>query len=245
MHFDAALYCELESRFKEQVKKDNESAKSPDGKGVYTPIREPEGPVDFILVAMEPSLKGWAIDLQDAQRQIDEEDFKNLETSPDDKNSALFLFRHSIQRYLCGGGETYLLTDLAKGAMTVAGAAADRHKRYEAWYPLLLEELELVGKPGSPVIAVGRTVENFLKKKGLEKTSGRQLHHVLHYSPVASRYRKTEALRHTGLYSEFGSEPFLNQQSIEYSGLSCSQKHLLFTYKVQFGAIRNPCNPSP
>ena len=129
--------------------------------------------------------------------------------------------------------------------MTVAGAAADRQKRYEAWYPLLLKELELVGKPGAPVIAVGRVVENFLKKKGLEKSSGRQLHHVLHYSPVASRYRKMEALRHPDLYSEFGSEPFLDQQSIQDSGMSCSHKQLLFTYKVQFGAIRNAWNPSP
>ena len=41
MHFDAALYAELESSFKEQVKKDNESAKSPDGKAFTPAVREP------------------------------------------------------------------------------------------------------------------------------------------------------------------------------------------------------------
>ena len=236
MVFDEAAYDMLERKFKAQVAKDNKLSQSPDTKGIYLPIRKPLGLADYVLVGMEPSLKGWARDLKEAAKKI-AGGFRNFHVRPDDKDSSLSLFRHSIEKYLCGEGESYLLTDLAKGAMTVADAADNRQERYEAWYPLLLQEIELVGKPGAPVVAIGKAVETFLRKKCLEEWTGRQLHHVLHYSPVASGFRKTEPQRHQDLYREFGSEPFRCQQTIEEFGLKDHQKQLVFTYKIQFGVV--------
>ena len=43
-------------------------------------------------------------------------------------------------------------------------AALDRDRRYEEWYPLLLEEIAIVGKPGGPVIAIGKKVGTFLRQ---------------------------------------------------------------------------------
>ena len=56
--------------------------------------------------------------------------------------------------------------------MPVAAAALDRERRYEEWYPFLLDEIAIVGKPGAPVIAIGRYVEKFLGQQGLREKTG-------------------------------------------------------------------------
>lgn len=79
-------------------------------------------------------------------------------------------------------GETYHLTDLAKGGMTNDDAKKHRQCRYERWYPLLEKELRLLSKPeGTRVLAIGNQVDDFLKKKPL----GERIKKIRHYSRLA------------------------------------------------------------
>ena len=247
MAFDPAAYAHLELKFREQVRLDNELATSPEGQGVYCPVREPISSVDFILVAMEPSLKGWATDLEDARKQV-EKGFKNFDgfcrscVEPVKICDSLHVFCHCIKSYLCQEGESYHLTDLAKGAMLVRGAAQERRRRYESWYPLLLEEIELVGKPNAPVIAVGKSVHAFLRKQGFGIAPKRELHAVVHYSGQAAGAQRLMSKDYPEDYERFISNELIGEQIVS-EGLEDTpkdtRKRLMFTYKVQFEAIRN------
>lgn len=248
MSFDHAAYAELESRFKEQVKQDNNYAKSPEGQGVYCPVREPTSLADFILVAMEPSIGGWAKGMQDAKTKIDN-GFKNFDgfdnfcvcVNPAGISIPLQVFCHCIKRYLCQNGETFHLTDIAKGAMLVKGAAKERRQRYERWYHLLLKEIALVGQPAAPVIAVGKEVYDFLTKKRFEFETGRKLHHVVHYSAQAAGTQRVLPCRYPEDYERFISQELVGEQTVS-EGLKDTPKHtrkkLMFTYKRQFEEIR-------
>ncbi len=176
MAIDTTAYHDLERRFREQVEKDG----SDQSGGVYLPFEEPTSRADYIFVGMEPSFGRWAESIEDAEKKI----------AKGFRNGAPARFTRSIERFLCQSGETYHLTDVSKGAMLVKVAARDRERRWEEWYPLLLKEIEIVGKPGAPVIAIGRKVEAFLRKRDLK---GRLLYHVPHYSYTAAAHFKREA----------------------------------------------------
>ncbi len=232
MTLDKTRYDDLERSFRAQVDRDRAHAieRVVQGWGVYLPCQEPEDQVDYIFVGMEPSFS-WADSTEEAEHKI-AEGFRNF-GMPKDERQTLALFRHSIERFLCKAGETYQLTDVSKGAMPVAVAALDRDRRYEEWYPLLLEEVGIVGKPGAPVIAIGTKVKEFLQKHDLERETGRQLYSVLHYSNNAASHRRREAANDQEGFAEFKAEE-LGQWP---SGLSPSKEQLIFTYKKQFEAI--------
>ena len=242
MKFDEVAYSELEQRFKEQVERDNKSINPEDLMGIYLPNREPQSPADYILVAMEPSFFGWADNIADAKLKI-AKDFRNFEVKPNERTSLLSLFHQSIKRFLCSEGETYHLTDLAKGAMPVVVAALGPQARYKRRYPLLKDELEIVGKPGAPVVAIGKAVHNFLVQQDIQVETGRKLFQVLHYSGQAAGSRKRFPQRYPGRYDQFCSEPFSQGQSLNDLGIKESLKQLVFTYKSQFEAIRSGVAP--
>ena len=181
MPLDKNAYDRLERLFRVTVDMDKAHAiqRVVQGWGVYLPCVEPANQVDYIIVGMEPSF-GWAKCIEDAEKKI-AEGFRNF-CRPDNPREPLALFMLSIEKFLCQLGETYHLTDLSKGAMPVTVAALDRDRRYNEWYPLLLEEIAIVGKPGAPVIAIGKKVEKFLRQRDLEGTTGRTLYAVQHYS---------------------------------------------------------------
>ena len=141
---------------------------------------EPEEPVDFVLIAMEPSTSGSG---NEGQSNDDRGQFRrNFTWSTGD-----FILHHCVREYLCRDDQTYYLTDLSKGLMTVKQAEAERRCRYKRWYPLLKKELGLVAKPtGTRVIGIGRKVEGFLKKKKL----CRRLEQIMHYSTQAAPHRE-------------------------------------------------------
>ena len=150
MPIDEARYKDLERCFEAQVQEDRAHAK---GRGVYLPCPQPKDQVDYIFVGMEPSFD-WADDDEDAEKKICK-GFRNYwgcerppsKLLPNKPKHPLRLFVDSIDRFLRQSEETYHLTDLAKGAMPVKVAALERDRRYEAWYPLLLKEIEIVGRP--------------------------------------------------------------------------------------------------
>ena len=119
--------------------------------------------------------------------------------------------------------------------MTVA--AMDRDRRYDDWYPLLLKEIAIVGKPGGPVFAIGKKVESFLKRRDLEGKTGRPLYAVQHYSFQASRYCKEKAERDPDGFERF-KKTELSEDGDWPSDLSLAKKQLVFAYKMQFEAIQ-------
>ena len=241
MAIDKAKYDDLEHLFKIQVERDRAHAieRVVQGWGVYLPSVEPESQVDYIVVGMEPSF-GWARSIEDAENQI-AGGFRNFRPSgkkPSGKESdTLSLFLLSIERFLCQCGEACHLTDVSKGAMPVTVAALDRERRWEEWYPLLLDEIAIVGKPGAPVIAISKEVEAFLQKRDLNGRTGRRLYAVQHYSFQAARYFKLEAERDPEGFRLFQKEEFSEASRWE-PDLSLAKKQLIFTYKKQFEAIR-------
>ena len=151
MPYDETAYHNLERLFKAQIDSDKAHAieRVVRGWGVYLPCVQPESEVDYVIVGMEPSF-GWADSIEDAEKKV-QEGFRNFSLSGRElsgkESDTLSLFLLSIDRFLLQRGQTCHLTDVSKGAMPVSVAALDRDRRYEEWYPLLLEEIAIVGKP--------------------------------------------------------------------------------------------------
>ena len=146
-------YATLECKFRQQVKDDWQRGV----RSLYWPVIPPKGPVDYVLIGMEPA----------TNKELTEPTSNYSMPGPPHYNQAVatenFLLNHCVKEYLCQGDETYHLTDLSKGAMAIKDAGRRRWDRWEMWYPLLEEELRLVWKPGKTrIIAVGRKVESFL-----------------------------------------------------------------------------------
>ena len=97
-------YQNLEREFAARVERDNrkfeEKVKRGDYLGIYLPNVRPIGPVDYVLVGMEPSLGGWAENQSDARKKIDD-GFRNWE--------GVNILHFSIRKYLLRDGETYYL----------------------------------------------------------------------------------------------------------------------------------------
>lgn len=130
MSFAARMH-DLEERFAATAAADDD---------VYLPNFTPTGPVDAVLIGMEPSFGWWARTPAEAGQKI-AAGFRNFMWSPED-----FILHHAARRSLCPAGETYHIADISKGAMTVKRAHIDRRARYARWAALLDEELRLVAK---------------------------------------------------------------------------------------------------
>lgn len=178
-------YAALEKKLRKQAAADNV---------VYLPNMEPPGPVDFVFIAMEPSLGGWAQDVKDAQQQI-ETGFRNFSLSIWD-----FILHFAIREFVCNDDvRSYHITDISKGPMPVERARVDRKSRWEAWYPLLREEIAIVAKPTARIFAVGRKAERFLN------TQNPRLWPMIEYCPHYSPQNGAEWKRwRDGLERSFG-----------------------------------------
>ena len=159
---------------------------------------QPDGPVDFILIAQEPSRscippgrpRDWA--------GVKSRGNRNFCDSIYD-----FIFHYCLRNYLCQDGQTYYLTDLSKGAMPVEKAKSAKSQRYKRWYPLLLEELNLVAEPGkTQVIAIGATVRDFLRRRDKRDEFG-GIDWVVHYSRAANGDKAKKVEPHLSEFSKF------------------------------------------
>jgi hypothetical protein len=238
-------YLALTGKFKAQVEKDNRDFKwEGKNRSEYLPNFEPNGPVDFVLVAMEPStgVKAKAGTISSP---------RNFSWSVDD-----FIMHFCVQNYLCGDGQTYHVTDLAKGAMPTQQAKKTAKKRWPSWYKLLKKELELVTNPDAPVIAIGRQVKTFLENQKMAESPVRS---IPHYSRQA-RVARTVAPelwpeQHRKFSKSVGIDDVKNVARKVMSGkvfdesregivnnlghdLAESDKELVFTYKCLFTVMR-------
>jgi hypothetical protein len=173
-HF-ASRMRELERRFEEAADKDRD---------IYLPNFTPSGPVDAVFIAMEPSL-AWLRSAEAGKRKEEAErkikvGLRNFMTSAETS-----ILHYTARRYLCQADETYHITDVSKGSMSVEKAKIDRRERYQRWYPLLKEEIDLVAKPAAHVVAIGREVQSVLIDQGFE----RPFSTIIHYSPQAAATR--------------------------------------------------------
>ena len=72
--------------------------------------------------------------------------------------------------------------------METNSKGAGSKDKYNAWYPLLEEELALVAKPNARVISIGSKVGGFLSEKCLDGHVGT----IPHYSGAGAGYRGRE-----------------------------------------------------
>ena len=219
--------------------------------GIYFPNPEPSGSVEYVFICMEPSLGGgWASDPERA-RAATKAGFRNFVNSLED-----FLLHFSIRQYLCKPNERYYITDWSKGAMPVKGASVDRARRYNKWYPLLIEEVDLVATPDVRVFAVGRDVERHLARLAFP----RHFTSVIHYSPLAGSARASGIVGHEDAFEQFRASLSLDlvlatarevlDESVPPSvrdrtlarlanqQLTVSRQRLIFNYKLAFQATR-------
>ena len=212
-------YKKLEEEFRRRAKEDEQTGID----SIFLPNILPSGPVDYVLVGMEPSLRGWARDKEDAEKKI-EKGFRNF--------TGVWILHCPVKEYLCRNGETYYITDLAKGAMLTSSPSAGDMQKYERWYPLLEKELGLVAKPDAKIISIGHAVGRFLFEKGLYGHAGT----IPHYSAQAARYWGTEIPGRDDEYRDFEAR-VVNRA--DGKPLSDAQKKLWFDYKVRFERIRD------
>ena len=146
-------YEALECKFRAQVGEDNEYFGKTEKQwqdSHYLRAVPPTAPVDFVLVAMEPST---AKEPDGTPMEI-----VNLYAGVGD-----FALHFCAGRYLCKNEQTYFVTDLAKGAMPAEQARKTAKVRWPKWHELLKEEIELVSNEDAQakVIPVGRRLEVF------------------------------------------------------------------------------------
>jgi hypothetical protein len=235
-------YRELEDRMRARAAADGD---------IYLPNPEPEGPVHHILICMEPSLGRWARSPEEASSRV-KAGFRNFVSSVED-----FILHFSVRRYLCGPGQRYHITDLSKGAMLVDRAGLARVERYDRWYALLNEEIDLVAKPGARIVAVGSAVAEHLERQQFRRPFTRVIHYSGQAGPARNRgiagreddfeaFRKSvtledlvatasDVLRVARLPDEFREETLAR---LARSQLTVSRQKLIFAYRVAFEATR-------
>ena len=235
MNFREA-YKKLEENFRHQVEEDKKLGIE----SIFLPNMVPKAPVDYVLIGMEPSLLGFARSLDDAEEKIDK-GYRNF--------CGVWAIHFPVKNYLLLDGQTYYVTDLAKGSMPTNSTGAGRLDKYERWFPLLEKELGLVAKLDARIISIGNVVGGFLASKGLYRHVGT----IPHYSRQAagSWWNEIKRTNREGEYQEFaGGIPTVPRNACipdhdcwpnadpTAIALSDSYKKLMFNYKVRFDRIR-------
>ena len=171
--------------------------------GCFLPNPEPEGLAHYVLICMEPSLGRWARSAEVGKAKV-EAGFRNFLTSLD----ALIL-HFAASHYLCKPGERYHITDISKGAMLVKRAGLARLERYDRWYPLLLEELRLVGAPDASIVAVGGAVAKHLALRGFHQPFTR----IIHYSNQAGGARNAIVVGREDAFQAFSHSLSIDERA--------------------------------
>ena len=242
-----AAYERLEARMAELADRDGD---------VFLPNVRPPGPVEYVFIGMEPSLGRWASTAEEARETV-RAGFRNFVFSIED-----FILHFCIRKYLCESGERYHITDLSKGAMLVERAGIARTHRYDRWYGLLLEEMDLVAGPAAGVFAVGKDVARHLTRRAFP----RPFTTVIHYSGLAGSARAAGIVGHEADFAEFRESISLESiiataaevlaesvperfteaalVRLRRAQLSESRRQLAFNYKLAFEASkRDPSQP--
>jgi hypothetical protein len=234
-------YRELEIRMKALAVADGD---------VFLPNPEPEAPVGYVFICMEPS-RSWAGSAEEAEAKVDA-GFRNFLCSID-----VQILHFCIRSYLCKSTPRYHITDFSKGAMFVQHARRERNQRWDRWYPLLQEEINLVAPSDAAIVAVGSEVFRHLKRLRFQ----RRFTQIIHYSPLAGRARNAGIVGHEESFKEFNGSVSLDDlvatakrvfeaarvpaeirdealSRLRGSQLTTSRQKLIFIYKLAFESMR-------
>ena len=228
----ARAYRELEYKFKARVDLDKHIHGI---ESVFLPNVRPKGPVDFVLVGMEPGLSGCDKDFETAKKKIAGGQCENWGACPQ-TNTLVF----AVWKYLCGEDKTkYYFTDLAHGSMKAGSKGTKDPSKYERWYPLFEEELALVAKPDAKIISIGNTVCKFLAEKGLHGQAGM----VAHPAPMGLGHAGKEIPAHKKRWEKFLQDTAAKDTDQFPKKVNktktCAQQKLVFDYMIRFEKIRN------
>ncbi|MDD5591588.1 MAG: hypothetical protein PHY18_06685 [Dehalococcoidales bacterium] len=252
-----------ESQFRQNysslIKKFRNHAKSEGTFYLPNPI-VPKERADYILIGMEPSFGRWAKGKNPVERSkvaqgFLNKGFKNFAFTIED-----FIMHYCTRTYLCSESETYYVTDLSKGAMLTKDAGKNRSTRYLSWYPLLLDEIKSISKKRVKLIALGKSVYDFLMKQKCRVKTGCNLYYVPHYSNQASwvwnKFISNNAYERNEFFSKLDvnrilevANNILKKCNMDYSleekiyaalpkQLTESKKKLILTYKTCFEQIK-------
>ena len=231
-------YRSLEARMRDLAEADGD---------VFLPNPEPSRPVDYVFICMEPSLGRWARSPDEARAKVSA-GFRNFVSSFED-----FILHFCAREYL---GGTYHVTDFSKGAMLVQRAGVARAQRYDRWYGLLVEEMDLVAAPGAGIFAVGGAVARRLARRAFP----RPFLPVIHYSGLAAGARSEGIVGHEGSFELFRGSVSLEHilavaeevlrasvpkrfwdetlARLANSRLTESRQKLIFNYKLAFERVQ-------
>lgn len=223
MTFDEA-YSKLEEKFQAMVEEDG---KSYGIESYFLPNMKIEGPVDFVLVGMEPGLSG--LDFETGARKAAARKITNWGNCPEKTT-----LEYAVHNYLGAKGGSFYFTDLAHGAMKPGSKGAGDRDKYERWYPLLEMELGLVAKPDAKIIAIGHAASVFLTGKGLYGYAGM----VANPAAMALGYAGKEIAAYQERWDQFlKRDPNQFPSKVRKTE---AQKKRLFDYMIQFERIREP-----
>ena len=228
MTFEQA-YKELEDKFRWMVGKDEICYGI---KSVFLPNIRPPGPVDYVIVGMEPGLN--RMNFETASTKIADGKFKNWGARPQ-KSTLVF----AVWKYLCDKDQTkYYFTDLAHGAMPAGTRGTNNRGKYRRWFPLFEEELGLIAKPDSKIIAIGHTARDFLTRAGIHGYAGMVSHPSGNALSSAGREISGNKER-WGNYCR-DTEACNTDQFPCGVNKTCAQRKLVFDYMIRFERIRHP-----
>lgn len=155
---------------------------------IYLPNFIPSNKVDYIFIALEPSLSTWG------DKEIIEQGFRNFMYSWED-----FILHYCISNYL---SKLYYVTDISKMASRVRVAEKVRNNVYLKWIELLKEEIKIIGKENCKIVFIGNDVE----KELINKLNSKILGKIMHYSKRAASHRKTIPNKFPNEYLKFKKE---------------------------------------
>ena len=128
----------------------------------YLKYLAPRAPVDFVLAGKMTSIREKdAVESEPGCYPATDPPHFNLLISMGD-----LILNYGAHRHLCKTDETYYLTDLGKCAIPAGRAKGKvQDREFGEWYPIFLEELNLVAKQNATVIPVGGATSDFLKRQ--------------------------------------------------------------------------------
>jgi len=152
-----------------------------------------------------------------------------------------------MNEFLCAPGQSYYVTDLSKGAMTVDSAKQDPVPRYDRWWYLFRREVKLVSHERIRLFAMGSTVARYLNGKLPYEAK------LPHWSGQASGHWKRIKESRSDEYARFaptitlenivmtarkvmiaaGMHLFVQETLDRIRTLPDSRKWLAFAYKVE------------
>jgi len=173
---------------------------------VYVPDIKPVFEVENIFILMEPTIRGWAMNEDDARYKV-KNGFRSYIYNP--------IFLYSILKFL--RNSTYIdslskiaypnfyITDISKVALKVEVADRFRFRIYDDWQSQIIEEIKHYSSKKAEIYFVGKKPYDYLINSNYfnNQTSQYEKRYILHYSNQAGNKRKEWRTKNENEYADF------------------------------------------